>query len=110
MGQVYTCEYVPPAQFKNYDIQPSLWYIPSIHHLISVNTDLKYLPNFEKDSTISILDVEIKLPFWLYPLRYLIQKGIKKLKIEKDAEDMEMIYRREKLFGRGNNSVYLADH
>ena len=54
--------------------------------------------------------VETKLPFWLYPLRCLIQKRIEKLKIEKDAEDMEMIYRREKLFGRGNNSVYLADH
>lgn len=110
MGQIYTCEYVPPAQFKNYNIQPSPWYILSIHHLISISTDLKYLPNPEKDSTISILDVEIKLPFWLYPLRYLIQKGIEKLKVEKDAEDMEMIYRREELFGRGNNSVYLADH
>jgi hypothetical protein len=110
MGQVYTCEYVPPAQFKNYDVKPSPWYVPSIHHLISVSTDLRYLPNPEKDTTISILDVEVKLPFWLYPLRYLIQKGIEKLKVEKDAEDMEMIYRREKLFGRGNNLVYLADH
>lgn len=110
IGQVYTCEYVPPAQFKNYAIQPSPWYIPSIHHLVSITTDLKYLPNPEKDTTISILDVEIKLPFWLYPFRFLLQKGIEKLKVEKDAEDMEMIDRREKLFGRGNNSVYLAEH
>ena len=72
--------------------------------------------NWLKPEAINLVDigenpyVETKLPFWLYPLRYLIQKGIKKLKIEKDAEDMEMIYRREKLFGRGNNSVYLADH
>ena len=72
-------------------------------------TDINQL----KPKAINLVDigenlyVEIKLPFWLYPLRYLIQKGIEKLKV---AEDMEMIYRREKLFGRGNNSVYLADH
>ena len=48
-----------------------------------------------------------KTSFLALSLRYLIQKGIEKLKV---AEDMEMIYRREKLFGRGNNSVYLADH
>ena len=69
--------------------------------------------NWLKPEAINLVDigknpyVETKLPFWLYPLRYLIQKGIEKLKV---AEDMEMIYRREKLFGRGNNSVYLADH
>jgi len=110
MGQVYTCEYVPPAQFKNYHVKPSPWYIPSIHHLISVSTDLKYLPNPEKNTTISILDVEVEMPFWIYPFRYLIQKAIKKLKVEKDAEDMDMIYRREKLFGRGNNAGYLMEH
>jgi hypothetical protein len=110
IGQIYTCEYVPPAQFKNYDVKPSSWFVPSIHHLISVKTDLKYTANPAKNTTISTLDVEIDLPFWLYPLRYFIQKGIEKLKVEKDIEDIEMIDRRAKLFGRGNNAAYLLDH
>lgn len=32
------------------------------------------------------------------------------LKKEKDLEDMDMILRRERLFGRGNIRGYLADH
>jgi hypothetical protein len=110
IGQVYTCEYVPPARFKNYATQPSPWFMPSIHHLISVTTDLKYTPNPEKDCTISTLEVDIEMPFWLYPFRFSLQKAIEKLKIEKDQEDIEMMARRAKLFGRNNNTVYLQEH
>lgn len=110
IGQVYTAEYIPPARFKNYNVKPYPWFIPSIHHLICVTTDLKYAEDLERNVTVSALDVEIEMPWWLYPWRSYLQKLIEKLKIEKDAEDMEMIKRREKLFGRGNIAAYLPDH
>jgi len=40
----------------------------------------------------------------------MIERKMCALKREKDAEDMEMIERRAKLFGRGNIKSYLADH
>jgi len=32
------------------------------------------------------------------------------MKVEKDEQDIDMIRRRAALFGRENNSIYLADH
>jgi hypothetical protein len=59
---------------------------------------------------VSHLTVDLELPFWLWPLRSIIEKRMCQLKKEKDAEDMDMIRRREKLFGRGNIKSYLLDH
>ena len=45
----------------------------------------------------------------LFPFKKHIAAGIKKIKILKDLEDVAMIDRRAKLFGRNCNSVYLSE-
>lgn len=109
IGQICWSEYIPPGEFKNYEVVPDPWWIPSVHHFCRVRTHLKYTPVEGKDTTLSTLDVEVDLPFWLWPLRHRIQRAIERLKREKDDEDVEMIQRRAELFGRGNNSVYLRE-
>jgi hypothetical protein len=81
-----------------------------VHHLIKASTDLKYTENVEKGTTVSTLDVELDLPFFLWPLKKWIRKTIERLKIQKDQEDIEMIRRRGQLFGRRNNAAYLVEH
>ena len=110
IGQIYTCEYVPPARFLNYGIRPSPWWLPSIHHLVKTRTDLRYYANAAGTATVSHLEVEVDMPLWLWPLRRVIERKICALKEEKDEEDMQMIRRRAQLFGRGNIKSYLAPH
>src|SRR5688572_21265750 len=43
-GNSCVCEYQPPARFLNYGVAPYPWYLPSIHHLMTIRTDLKYYP------------------------------------------------------------------
>ena len=109
-GHIYTSEYVPPARFLNYDLRPWPRWMPSIHHVMKSRTDLRYYPNADGTATVSHLEVELDLPFWLWPLRHVIERKMAALKREKDAEDMAMIERRADLFGRGNIKSYLADH
>jgi hypothetical protein len=109
-AQTYTAEYQPPARFLQYDVRPSPSWLPSIHHLIRTRTDLRYYPTPDGDKTISHLDVEIDMPFWLWPARHLLEQTLSGLKRDKDQEDIAMIQRRAKLFGRGNIKSYLADH
>jgi hypothetical protein len=73
-------------------------------------TDLRYYPNADDTATVSHLDVELDLPFFLWPFRHMIERKMCALKREKDQEDMEMVERRAKVFGRGNIKAYLADH
>ena len=103
-------EYDPPARFLNYEMSSSPWWIPSIHAVMKSRTDLKYYPDATGTKKVSHLVVDIDLPFWLWPLRHFIERRMCELKREKDAEDMEMISRREQIFGRGNIKGYLADH
>ena len=110
IGQTCMTEYIPPATFLNYDIRPHPWWLPSIHHLLRAKTRLVYTAIPERNSTWSMLEVEIEMPFWLWPFRHWIRKAIERLKIEKDEQDIDMINRRAKLFGRENNAIYLADH
>jgi hypothetical protein len=110
LGQTYTAEYAPPARFIQYDIRPSPWWIPSIHHFVKTRTDLRYYPNEAGDKTVSHLEVEMDLPFWLWPLRRVLERKLCGLKREKDQEDVDMIERRAKIFGRGNIKSYLADY
>jgi hypothetical protein len=77
---------------------------------MKTRTDLRYFPNADGTATVSHLDVELELPFWLWPLRHVIERKMCALKREKDDEDMEMIERRAEIFGRGNIKAYLADH
>jgi hypothetical protein len=110
VGQIYTCEYIPPARFINYGIKPFPFYWPSVHHILTTKTDLRYYPTEDGERTVSHLDVEIDMPIWLWPIRHVIEQKLTALKKEKDQEDMEMVERRAKLFGRGNIRGYLADH
>jgi len=110
IGQIYTAEYQPPARFLQYDIRPSPWWMASIHHVVRTRTDLRYYPTPDGEKTISHLEVELDIPFWLWPLRHVLERQLCSLKREKDQEDIEMIQRRAKLFGRGNIKDYLADH
>jgi hypothetical protein len=109
-GQVYTAEYVPPARFIQDDISPSPRWRPSVHHFIRTRTDLRYYPNATGTATVSHLEVQLQLPFWLWPFRHLLERKLSGLKREKDQEDMEMLQRRARIFGRGNIRSYLADH
>ena len=101
--------YIPPATFINEEIKP---YPPnkkiSIHNLIKVKTTLNYYET-KRRTTLSELIVDLDIPFLLYPFRGLFRKSIEKLKILKDLEDLEMIERRAKLFGRNYNSDYLRN-
>jgi hypothetical protein len=84
--------------------------MPSVHHIMKSRTDLRYYPNADGTATVSHLEVELDLPFFLWPFRHMIERKMCALKREKDAEDMEMIQRRAQIFGRGNIKAYVADH
>lgn len=110
IGQTCTTEYAPPARFLNYDIAGLPAWLPSVHHLITTRTELFYYPDLGGQRTISHLVVDLELPALLAPLLPKLEERMGALKREKDLEDMEMIFRRERLFGRGNLRGYLADH
>jgi hypothetical protein len=103
-------EYDPPARFLNFEIMAIPWWRPSVHHFMKTRTELHYYPTASGQKTISHLRVQLDLPIWLWPFRHVIEKRLCDLKREKDEEDMVMIRRREKIFGRGNINSYLMDH
>lgn len=110
IGQSCTTEYAPPARFLNYDIQGLPVWMPSVHHVMKTRTELFYYPDATGTKTVSHLVVDLELPSAMRPLVPAIEAKMVALKKEKDLEDMEMIFRRERLFGRGNLRGYLADH
>jgi hypothetical protein len=110
LGHIKDCEYIPPCEFKISNVLPSPRWFPSIHHFISIYTYLAYIENKKTDSTDFSFDVELDMPFWLFPLRGFMQRLIEKMHDQQNAEDMALIKRREKLFGRGNITPYLAEH
>lgn len=103
-------EYKAPARFLNYELTSTPWYIPTVHHVIKTVTDLRYYPTADGKKTVSDLRVEIDMPFFLWPLRHVMEKKLKQLKWEKDKEDIEMVERRAKVYGRGNLRGYFSDH
>ena len=109
VGQINVNEYRPPGEFLNYDHKPYPWWFPSLYHVVQITTHLKYTAIADGEKTLSTLDVELDLPFWLWPLRKFLQRAIERIKIEKDDEDIAMVIRRAKLFGRRNNSMYLRE-
>jgi hypothetical protein len=102
LGHEKTGEYVPPAEFLIYDVVPSPRWIPSVHHLVDIRTRLRYEAVPERDATRMIFDVDLGLPFWLWPLRGFLQRLIERLHAAQNAEDLAMIKRRESLVGRAN--------
>ena len=110
VGQSYTCKYIAPATFINCELTPFPKWFPSIHHLVKTRTTLRYFENPERRTTLSELEVEMEMPFWLYPFRHFISATIEKMKILKDLEDVALFDRRARLFGRDSNEVYLKRH
>ncbi len=110
MGHFKTGEYVPPARFLIYDVVPANKWIPSIHHLIGIKTDLRYKTHPERNTCMMTFDVELTMPFFLYPFRKILQRMIEKMHAQQNAEDMACLKYRAAMFGRENNSAYLAPH
>ena len=110
MGQISSTKYLPPATFLNYNIKPFPWWLPSIHHLIKTTTELKYYPTAEGERCVSHLKVELTYPFFVWPFRNFLEKKLCDLKIAKDLEDVEMISRQQKIFGKGNLNHFRSKH
>ena len=111
LGHDKTGEYVPPAEFLIYDVVPAPRWFPSVHHVMDIKTRLRYTPVAGRDATLMTFDVELDLPFFLWPLRGFLQRLVERLHAQQIVEDMDMIKRREKLVGRENLlAVYLKDH
>jgi hypothetical protein len=110
IGNECIMEYVPPGQFLQYHFKSYPHWLPSIYHLIRVHTDLRYTPDSTGTRTVSDIMIDLSLPFWMWPLRHTIEKKLRALKIEKDQEDIDMVARRQKLFGRGNLASYFVPH
>ncbi len=110
VSQYCWTEYDPPARFLNYEVTSSPWWFPTIHHVMKTRTELRYYPTDDGERTVSDLTVDLEMPAVLWPMRHIIQDKMCQLKKEKDQEDMDMLRRRDKIFGRGNIRGYLADH
>jgi hypothetical protein len=110
LGHIKDGTYIPPYEFHIENVRPSPRWVPSIHHFIGITTHLTYWDIAERDSTGFRFDVALDLPFWLYPFRRSLQRLIEKMHEQKNVEDMALIKRRERLFGRGNIAAYLAEH
>jgi hypothetical protein len=105
-GQIYTVEYKPPFTFRQFDFKPLKKF--GLFSLMELETILNYFPT-NRNTTLSELTTNLTLPFWLYPLRTLIKFVLKRVKVIKDLEDLGMINRRARLFGRTNISSYFKE-
>lgn len=111
LGHDKTGEYLPPSEFRIYGVTPAPRWFPSVHHFVDITTRLRYAAVPERDATMMTFDVELGLPFWLWPARGLLQRLIETLHAAQNAEDLAMIRRRERLVGRENLlAAYLRDH
>lgn len=110
MNQVFTLEYFPPGHFRSYDLVPVPWWIPSIHHFVHSVVDVYYTPHPTRDTTMMKFEVAMDIPFWLWPLRGVLRRMMEVMHFVKDQEDLDAIKAREKIYGRGNISYYLAEH
>ena len=115
--QIATTEYIAPATLKQYNVKIRGFGFALLANFFDVKTTLKYYYN---DKNCEILDIEtrktikldtnnnilisdilyeIDLPFFFYPFKKILKNRLKKLKIEKDLEDLDFIKRRISLFG-----------
>ena len=110
LGHLKDGTFIPPFEFHLENVRPEPYWIPSIHHFVGITTHLTYFDLKERDATGFRFDVTLDLPFWLYPVRTILQRLIEKMHDQQNFEDMAMIKRRERLFGRGNTAAYVAEH
>ena len=126
--QKSTTEYINKNEFKQYDIKIRGFGPAFLANFINVETSLKYYKNnknqfvgdidnnfkdiyikLDNDTVISEITYNIDLPFVLWPFKNILKKRLEKMKEQKDLEDLFMIRRRIKLFGKDqidNNSLY----
>jgi|TARA_B110000238_G_scaffold34708_1_gene35950 hypothetical protein len=116
--QTSTTEYINKNEFKQYDIKIRGFGPAFLANFINVETSLKYYKNNknqfvgdidnnfkdiyinkDNDTVISEIKYHLDLPFVLYPFKNFLRKKLKKMKEQKDLEDLFMIRRRIKLFG-----------
>lgn len=102
-GQIYKVEYLPPGTFRQFDFRPIDKL--NIFSFIKLETILNYNQSI-RDTTLSELIVNLELPIWLYPFRKPLRYILKRVKIIKDLEDLVVIERRARLFGRNNINAY----
>ncbi|MBI3558259.1 MAG: hypothetical protein HY074_18485 [Deltaproteobacteria bacterium] len=108
-AHIFTTEYFPPGHFRTFDLKSSPKWMPSLHHVVKMVIDVRYTKHPERDTTLMQFDVELDMPFWLWPFRRILQGIMERMHYKKDQEDIEMIQRRAKIFGPHNISSYLAE-
>ena len=129
--QISTTEYISPGTLKQYDVKIKGFGFSLLANFLDVKTTLKYYYNnkncklfdieknllldlnYNNKILISEILYEIDLPFFLYPLRNILKRNLKKMKINKDIEDLKFIKRRINLFGSdtaNNKSNYWAPY
>ena len=123
-----TTEYINKNEFRQYGIKIRGFGPAFLANFINVETSLKYYKNDKNqfvgdidndfkdiyievynNTVISEITYNIDLPFVLYPFRNILRKRLEKMKQQKDLEDLSMIRRRIKLFGKDKidkNSLY----
>ncbi|MCB0368477.1 MAG: hypothetical protein KDD45_03310 [Bdellovibrionales bacterium] len=105
-GQFITTEYIPPASFRNFEIKAFPKWLPNIHHIINVESQSDFY-KWNEDSTLSVFSVKIHMPFILWPFREVIKYFILKLKILIDLEDVAMLDRKNRLYGKKSIQHFL---
>ena len=118
-----TTEYINKNEFKQYDIKIRGFGPAFLANFINVETSLKYYRNnknqfvgdidnnfkdiyITKDNNIVISEIKynLDLPLILYPFKNFLRKSLKRMKEQKDLEDLYMIRRRIRLFGTDKSS------
>ncbi|MBI3544176.1 MAG: hypothetical protein HY075_12975 [Deltaproteobacteria bacterium] len=107
--QTFVMEYFPPGHFKSYDMKAYPRWLPQFHHFVKTVMDVRYTKHPQRDATVMTFDCEMDMPFFLWPFRNVFQGIVEKMHHLKDQEDLDMIHRRDKFFGRGNINSYLAE-
>jgi len=107
IGHTLTTKYIPPATFVNEKIQAFPIWLPSIHHIIKVESrsDFYY---WDEKTTLSLFTVDIDMPWYVYPFRKILKYLILRFKILIDLEDVAMLARKTYLFG--SKSVFHLLH
>ena len=108
--QEATTTYNPPAEFIQSDIKfyGNMAFV--MNYLFRVTTTMRYSETDDPEVVRSDIRYDIEVPFFLFPFMFIIKRMLKKLKWEKDLEDVEMCDRRKELFGANAVEAYYAPH
>ena len=108
--QESTMIYNPPGEFVQERVHFYGHFAFVMNYLFNVKTTLRYTETDQPKQVRSDIRYDIDVPFFIYPFMFLIKPMLKKLKWEKDYEDIVMIERREALLGPKSVNAYFAPH